>query len=339
MSQLYPSKVLISGGKEHGGVASFAEALRMGFSQLGIPAEVIPASRIFSRWRDLRDPHVLKILSTTAVFSAPLAHRTICVAHGFPRADVQGWAKLAGILLSYKLAGRHSRLVAVSQYAAVHLRTIFNVHIDAVIHNPLNEIFLSPGINHSSQQRECITYAGRLHPSKGLDRVFPALCDSIRKTSGLRGVIIGDGELRATLEAAAPPDLPITFTGPLPQSEVRTWLRRTRVFVSGCETEALGIGYLEALSQGCTVVMPACGGGVEIAPQQIGKAIHLYSGSGSEPVTCAIRNALLTPPTTVSFMAYMPRVVARAYLSTDTCASTGRTSSQRPLMSNSPTEV
>ncbi len=321
MNASAPSKVLITGGREVGGVASFAEGLRAGFSELGLPAEVISPLRIFTRWSDLRDPRVLKILSTTAVFAAPFARRTICVAHGFPRADVQGWLKFAGIIASYKLANWTSRLVTVSSYTAVHLRAIFKLRIDAVIHNPLGEMFLALGGN-GAPPRDYITFAGRLHPSKGLERVFPAICTVLREASGLRAAIIGDGRLRPSLQAAAPANSRIEFTGPLPQSEVRAWLLRTRVFVSGCETEAFGIGYLEALSQGCAVVMPACGGGLEIAPELIGSAIHLYSGTGSEPVARALRNALLVAPAAVSLAAYAPRAVVQAYLTVDAYRST-----------------
>lgn len=291
MYSRYPSRVLISGGREIGGVTSFAEALRAGFSSLGIAAEVIAPAGILRRRRDLRDPEVLKILSTTAVFAAPLARRAICVAHGFPRADMQGWIKTAGILVSYRLANWNCRLAAVSHYSAAHLRALFKIRVDAVIHNPLNELFLEEN-GSEPHERDTITFAGRLHLSKGLDAIVPAIRIVLGEHPHLRGAIIGDGVLRPALEVAAGGDPRIEFTGPLSQDGVRRWLRRTRVFVSGCETEALGIGYLEALSQGCAVVMPACGGGLEIAPELIGRTIHLYSGAGCETVTRALRTAL-----------------------------------------------
>ncbi len=139
----YPSRILITGGHEVGGVSSFAETLAEGFAALGISAEIVSPSRIFARWRDLRDPRVLKILSTTAVFAAPFSRRAICVAHGFPRPDVQGWMKALGVTASFKVAGWFAQLVAVSYYSAIHLRTIFNLRVDAVIHNPLNDAFLA----------------------------------------------------------------------------------------------------------------------------------------------------------------------------------------------------
>jgi glycosyltransferase involved in cell wall biosynthesis len=312
-----PVKVLITGGAPAGGLSSFAEALRAGFLALGIPAEVIPPRRIFSRWRDLRDPDVLKILSTTAVFAAPLARRAICVAHGFPRADAQGWLKLAGIVASYKLANRFAQLAAVSHYAAVHLRAVFGLRVDAVIHNPLDELFFE-GAGTGKHARDCVTFVGRLHPTKRLDRIFPAICALVEETPGLRATIAGGGSLRAEMEAQAGGDPRIEFTGPLPPERVRAQLRRTRVFVSGCETEALGIAYLEALSQGCVVAMPACGGGLEIAPGEIGRSIHLLPlplESGS--VLSVLRQALSAPGCQATLDGYQAAAIAQRYLELD----------------------
>jgi glycosyltransferase involved in cell wall biosynthesis len=316
MRSEYPAKVLITGGREIGGVASFAGGLCAGFRELGVTAEVVPPSRIMTRWRELRDPRVLKILSTTAVFAAPFARRAICVAHGFPRPDVQGWMKALGVTASFKVAGWFARLVAVSHYTAIHLRTIFNLRVDAVIHNPLDDSFLAES-GSGWEGRDCITFAGRLHPSKGLDRILPAMHTVLEEHPELRAAIVGDGELRPLVEAAARGDSRIELVGQVPPSEVRTWLRRTKIFVSGCETEALGIAYLEALSQGCNVVMPACGGGIEIAPELIGSTIHLYSGEGSEPVARALRNALAAAPPEISLAAYSSRSIAHAYLALD----------------------
>jgi glycosyltransferase involved in cell wall biosynthesis len=323
MKDGHPARVLITGGREIGGVAAFAEGLRAGFSEMSIPAEIVAPSKILQRWRDLRDPRVLKILSTTAVFAAPFARRAICMAHGFPRADVQGWIRVMGIVASYRLAGWNSRLAAVSDYVAVHLCSIFDIRVDAVLRNPLSPLFLE-ATEEDGPPREYVTYAGRLHPSKGLDRVFPAMCDLIREYPSLRACIIGEGELRGRLEAAAGGDPRIEFKGALSQTELRAWLRRSKVFVSGCETEALGISYLEALSQGCAVVMPACGGGVEIAPDLIGSTIHLFSATpADESIAGALRHALRAEPKTAPLEAYSPRAVARRYLALDEHFSTG----------------
>ena len=314
-----PSRVLITGGEPGGGLASFAEALAQGFTRLGIAAEVIPPGRILARWSDLRNPDVLKILSTTAVFAAPFARRALCVAHGFPRADVQGWPRLVAIVLSLKLASRFSRLVAVSQYVAVHLGAIFNLRIDAVIHNPLHEAFVETAAR--GEPRDLITFAGRLHPCKGLDRILPALVETLEENPGLRACMIGDGELRGVLIAMAGDHPRIEFTGPLTREQVRARLRRTRIFLSACETEALGIAYLEALSQGCIVAMPACGGGLEIAPDEVGRSIRLLPLPLCKArMVRVLRDALAedeNPSCAAAMESFHPAAVAGRYLEAD----------------------
>lgn len=311
-----PTKVLITGGNDTGGVSSFAEALCSGFAGLGIDARIMAPGRVQGCLGQLRDPRVLKILSLSAIFAAPMARRAICVAHGFPRPDAQGWIKTLGIAGSYCLANRSSRLVAVSHYVATHLRTIFNFRVDAVIHNPLSNLFFNAGPS-DWRARDTIVFAGRLHPVKGLDRILPALLALVRESPGLRAVIAGDGVLRPMVEAVAAEEPRIEFAGLLSHAQLLRLLSRARVFVSGCETEALGISYLEALSQGCAVVMPACGGGLEIAPDEIGRAVHLYSGTGHEPVVNALRRALQFRPPAVDLSSYAPCAVARAYLDLD----------------------
>ena len=313
-----PSKVLSTGGREVGGLRTIAEGLREGFAELGIPAEIIPPSAILSRWPELRDPGVLKIFSTTAVFAAPFARRAICVAHGFPRPDAQGWLKTLAILASFKLVNLSRRccLAAVSDYVAVHLRAVFNLRVDAVIHNPVQSIFAET--RQATEERVYLTYVGRLIPAKNVHRLLPAMRQMLDEDSRLRICIIGDGPQRRHLEASFC-DPRIEFTGSLDSLAVREYLRRTRVFVSGCETEPLGITYLEALSQGCVVAMPACGGGLEIAPALIGTQIQLLplSFHGSE-VLDVLQRAAKSMSNSVSFDTYAPGAIAAKYLKCDT---------------------
>jgi glycosyltransferase involved in cell wall biosynthesis len=117
------------------------------------------------------------------------------------------------------------------------------------------------------------------------------------------------------LEASFPG---VEFTGNLSSLEVRAYLRQTKVFVSGTEMEALGIGYLEALSQGCAVAMPACGGGLEIALDQIGKRIHLLPLSWDRrTVTDVLRHASAVREPAADLSQFNCNAVARAYLSVD----------------------
>jgi glycosyltransferase involved in cell wall biosynthesis len=318
MTEFRPRKVLITGGREEGGLASFAEGLRTGFSALGIPATVIPPGRILLHWKELRDPSVLKVLSTTAVFAAPLARRAVCMAHGFPRPDAQGWVKALAVVGSFKLANLSSgcRLVAVSHYAAVHLRAVYNLRVDAVIHNPLQAIFSEPCA--AGESRNYITYVGRLVPAKNLHRILPAICELLESEKELRACVIGDGPQRAQLEALAAGSPRVEFHGTLPPEKVREFLRKTRVFVSGCETEALGLTYVEALSQGCAVAMPACGGGLEIAPELIGSGIALMPGDARAKTLVPVLRQLLNAgrQDNVDLLPFRAETVAARFLAT-----------------------
>lgn len=319
MNVASPAKVLISDGKPAGGIASFAEALRRGFKELGLLAEVAAPMSILRQPRALRDPAVLKILSTADVFAAPLARRALCMAHGFPCAAHQGWPKTLAILGSYRLvnASRGAQLVAVSDYSALHLRSIFALRVDAVIRNPVNPLFLeaAPEI---SAKREAITYVGRLHSSKNLHRLLPAMRDVLDENPGLRAWIVGDGPMRPELERIAAQDARIEFFGALSAMDVRDRLRRSRVFVSGCLTEALGIAYIEALGQGCAVAMPASGGGLEIAPERIGNRIQLFPASlDQRQIASALRRALVATPPAPDLSEFSARATAEAYLAAD----------------------
>jgi glycosyltransferase involved in cell wall biosynthesis len=314
MSLAAPSKVLITGGREVGGLTAFANGLLEGFTDLGIPCEVLPPGEIFTRWRDLRDAKLLKILSTTAVFAAPFARRAICVAHGFPRADAQGWIKMLAIISSLHLANScpDTGLVAVSDYVAIHLKGLFNLRVDAVIRNPVQSCFIEPPEGFG--ERCYLTYVGRLLPAKNIHRLLPAMCDLQKENPGLRICVIGDGPQREALQRSFQTDPPIEFTGSLDTSAVRRYLQRTKVFVSGNEMEPFGIAYLEALSQGCAVAMPASGGGLEIALSLIGAKVQLLPLSfDREGCLNALRCALKLTSTPISLAAYEPKAVAEAY--------------------------
>ena len=320
-----PDKVLITGGREIGGLESFALSLQAGFVARNIHAEVIPPLSIFKRLRELRNPRVLKILSMRAVFAAPFARRTICIAHGIPRSDFrgQGWKTVAGMIASFKLANLCPgvQLVSVSDYTATTLRAIFNVKSDAVIRNPVKSMYLeSP--DDAPGQRRFITYVGRLVRAKNLHRLFPAIQDLLDETPGLRVCIIGEGEQRAELEAMVVNDDRFEFHGAPSDLDVRECLRHTKVFVSGNEVEGFGITYLEAMSQGCIVAMPACGGGIEIAPRQVGRSVLLLPLSWDRAdVLTVLRQAMHSEWAPIDVSHYTIESVVTSYLRVDSAFS------------------
>jgi glycosyltransferase involved in cell wall biosynthesis len=319
MTRALPSKILITGGHEIGGVESFADGLRNGFSVRGIPVEILATSRIFERWRELRDPRVLKILSTSAVFAAPFARRAICMAHGVPRADSQGWLTMIAVIASYKLANACSgtQLISVSHYTATTLRAIFNVRTDAVVYNPAKSLYLEPNGDWDSE-RTYITYVGRLIAAKNLHRLLPAIRDLLNENPGLRMCIIGAGDYRRQLEQIVDGDSRFEFHGTPDDETVRHWLRRTRIFVSGNEVEGFGITYLEAMTQGCIVAMPASGGGLEIAPQNVGNSVQLLPLSWDRnEILATLRRGLRETWKPVATPPFSPSAAASSYLEAD----------------------
>jgi glycosyltransferase involved in cell wall biosynthesis len=293
-------------------------ALADGFASLGIPSEIISPKAVFSRVRDLRDESILKLLSTSAIFAAPVAKRAICIAHGIPCVDVQGWPTVAGLIAGFKAANRgRVPVVAVSDYIAVHLQYMFNIQMAAAIRNPLKPIYLQP-IDGTASERPYITYIGRLHPAKNIHLILPAICDLLEENPELRACIIGAGEMRPHLEAIANGNPRVEFKGAPDDAEVRDWLRKTRLFVSGNQAEGLGVTYLEALSQGSCVAMPASGGGIEIARELIGDSVFLL------PLTMArreilevLRRGIHGTASSLPLHPYEPVEVAKAYLAVD----------------------
>jgi len=319
MRRSYPDRILISGGRETGGVESFAEGLRHGFAEFGIPVDIVSPARVLARRPDLADPRVLKILSTTAVFAAPFARRTLCMAHGVPRADAQGWGRLASIIASFKLANRCSgvQLVAVSHYTAATLKAVFDVRTDAVVYNPAKPLYLEPPPA-IGEERNYVTYVGRLIRAKNLHRILPAVRGLLGEVPGLRMCIIGTGQERANLEAMAAGDPRIEFRGVIDDEAVREQLRRTRIFVSGNEVEGFGIAYLEAMAQGCIVCMPACGGGLEIAPRQVGSSVQLLPLSWDyAEMSAVLRRALHQSWAPIPVEEFTVTAAARGYLDVD----------------------
>ena len=325
MKHTYPSKVLITGGHEIGGVRSFAEGLRAGFTDLGIPVEIISPSHIFARWRELRDPRILKILSTSSVFAAPFARRAICMAHGVPRADSQGWRTVLAIIGSFKLANRCSgvQLVSVSHFTAATLRALFDITTDAVIHNPIKSLYLEPAPG-SACQRRYITYVGRLISAKNFHRMIPAVQDLLDENPELRVCVVGGGDQRTQLETLTNGDSRFEFKGTPDDIGVRDWLRQTRVFVSGNEVEGFGIAYLEAMTQGCIVAMPGSGGGLEISPDNVGSSIQLLPLSWDRgEILMTLRKAINEPWKPVVTTSFTTKAVARHYLEADSRFSPG----------------
>ena len=94
---------------------------------------------------------------------------------------------------------------------------------------PKNQFFLHNPIHFHDRFRvkvennSIFTFIGRIDPEKGIQQ----FCEAVHK-SGVKGVVIGDGALRAELETAYPE---ITFTGWLDKLQILEWLKKTRCLI------------------------------------------------------------------------------------------------------------
>jgi glycosyltransferase involved in cell wall biosynthesis len=293
---------------------SFATNVATGFEQIGVSAEVVGGLRdMLRRWKDVRDPEVLKIFSTWAVFFCPFARNAICVAHGFPRADAQGVVKFLAILISFRLAQRYGRLIAVSAYVQRHLAGLFNIQCVTAIHNPLPPCWASQ--LEKNESRNLITYVGRLHPVKRVGEFLPALIDVLNADTTLEAMIVGSGECEIDLKRIASGHERIHFVASMSSADVMQTLSKTKVFFSGCDTEAFGISLLEAAVSGCNLVTTGSGGFLEVVLDDINKTTFLLSPNFTrEACREALVRAIAAPGACLSATAFMPEFIARQYL-------------------------
>lgn len=131
---------------------------------------------------------------------------------------------------------------------------------------PGSNFVTDPGPRRSapSASRE-VLFIGRVSPEKGL----AVLLDAWRTTNpnGLRLVVIGDGPVRAQLQASAPAD--VEFTGRLPAEQVRDRLHRARALViPSIWYEGQPMTALEGLAAGTPLVVSDIGG----LPEVLGSA-------------------------------------------------------------------
>ena len=161
--------------------------------------------------------------------------------------------------LRRRLARRPTRFAAVSEPVAEELRAS-GINAPAVLPNPLDAAGLRATLRTRAEARALLGLAadafavgvvGRLHPKKAPMQALHAFQHAFDSTASDTGtpkarlVFVGDGELRAALEAAA--DARVVFAGF--RSDATRLLRAFDVLLC-CSTrhEAFGLALLEALA-------------------------------------------------------------------------------------------
>jgi len=115
-----------------------------------------------------------------------------------------------------------------------------------------------------------VVTVGRLVPAKGLDVLLQAWNQLAAAAPGAHLVIVGDGPLRAQLEAATRKlglTDAVTFLGARP--DVPELLRRSDVYVSSSRTEGMSNALLEALACGLPLIATRVGGAEDIVDDRV----------------------------------------------------------------------
>lgn len=160
--------------------------------------------------------------------------------------------------------------------------------------------------------RRRFVFCGRLVRIKRPDLAVRAFLSVASERPDWDLVIIGDGEMRAELEASVPEELKhrVTFTGFLgDQQQVSALYRLSDVLVHPSEIEPWGLIINEAVAAGLAVVTTtSCGAGVELV--EPGFNGFLVPPGESEPLTQAVRG-VSEPGATDRFKAESQNVLDR----------------------------
>jgi glycosyltransferase involved in cell wall biosynthesis len=128
-------------------------------------------------------------------------------------------------------------------------------------------------------------------------------------------MIIGSGECEEQLRRIANGHPRVQFLGSMSSAGVMKALARTKVFFSGCDTEAFGISLLEAAVSGCNLVTTGSGGFVEVVIGEVNKTTFLLPPNFSnDECRAALAAALAAPSHYLPAAPFLPEAIARHYL-------------------------
>lgn len=143
----------------------------------------------------------------------------------------------------------------------------FPEHKLRVHYTGMNCDAFTPTRSLAEKDNDLVVYVGRLVPYKGCDYLLRAMALVQKAHPRAHLMVIGDGTFRPALEKLKHQlGVACTFLGERPQSEIRHWLERARVFCAPSITmkngmsEAFGNVFSEAQAMGVPVVAFRHGG-------------------------------------------------------------------------------
>lgn len=155
--------------------------------------------------------------------------------------------------------GNFSRIISVSDYCKNLLVQAGLKNCDGIWSGGLDTQLFHPEKRSESVRQSLLQtgehtlslHVGRLSREKGIDRLVPLFAES--KARGVRWVIVGDGDDREALEAAAQ-GFPVTFVGKKYGDELAALYASADFFAFPSTTDTFGLVVVEAMSSGIPVV-------------------------------------------------------------------------------------
>ena len=157
-------------------------------------------------------------------------------------------------LWDYISSQRIDCTIANSKYIARRIKKFWNID-SKVIYSPVNTKRFFPDF--SVKKEDFYVAFSRLVPYKRIDLAISAI-----KNTGRRLVVIGSGSEEKKLKKLAQGDENITFTGRLPDEDLRKYLQKAKAMIF-CAEEDFGLAPLEAQQCGTAVIAFGRGGAVE----------------------------------------------------------------------------
>ena len=129
----------------------------------------------------------------------------------------------------------------------------------------------------SGGEASVLGVVSRLEPIKGMDLVVPAFAEVLKRFPEVRLLVVGDGSLRATMEQQAV-ELGcadrITWVGRQPQEELAQWYGQMDIVLMPSRSEGFGLTAIEAMANGCVMVVSNVGGLPEVVRDGVCGLLH-----------------------------------------------------------------
>lgn len=254
--------------------------------------------------------HAADILSQAAVVSAhvggptaaalaPILHRDTRFIVTEHATYVRGLFNDTAAAVQYRQAvARATAVLCVSDTTAHTLRSLCPADADRVhtVPNPV-DVQALPVRQSPSHRRDRWLFVGNLVERKGVRQLLAAFAEEVAQADGQRPglhlTLVGDGPLRAELEAQAARSAPgrVTFAGSVPPADVADYYLYHDLLVHLADHETFGLTLVEAAATGLPVVVTRCGGPEEtmVMPEGFG----LCAFVPRQPSTQQVREAVL----------------------------------------------